>query len=615
MSSLELLMCHSQLTSFSAVLNLPNTASQNEIRERYRALSVIFHPDKQYDERTKDTASSKFLEIQKAYEVLSDPFLRVVYDHLGKAPHLLSHTGIYILAYFLDTQEYSAKHYQIKAVLNQWKIDRRQEILQELLRPRGSVTCAVDASSLFAHRDESKAGSRNVLDRICGVRVSGFAKALGPKTTIELVGHAHTGSRNHISSNGTLTGTLRHQFSPRFVHELTAAFLHPHNISAKTTYQDDENAVSIQTHFFPAYWHSFPPLTTLSFGRRLFRDSLTQGSATWTYFPWSPAGRLQLDVYSPQPFDLTSLEDFTHTGANFSPDGRPGSTTGFATGQQAWAYGLVLSGLRSCITTEYSVFFEELALRLKASVEISLTGAVYLLTAKWSGDNSAFSTSVGVGNRGVIMRFELSYLQQKWMLPVTLSPDNDEVLALYTALIPSTALALGYHFFLKPRRRAQRARYGEFCLRFGGSAERGFRYFDNARRVLKDEKSELKREIENTTLLLQDPARRHTDAERAKRGNVLGNSFWKPSMGRRFRKMQRRTSMWTLRYRFKPLVHNSQVYVSGRLPKSGIQGFYDPAPASPKSLRVRYMFRGCMHYAEIPDLVPVVLPLRDHLVM
>lgn len=69
---------------FYSVLNVPTTASANEIRERYRALSVIFHPDKQRGERTKDTAAVEFLEIQKAYEVLSDPFLREVYDFLGE---------------------------------------------------------------------------------------------------------------------------------------------------------------------------------------------------------------------------------------------------------------------------------------------------------------------------------------------------------------------------------------------------------------------------------------------------------------------------------------------------------------------------------------------------
>jgi len=75
------------------------------------------------------------------------------------------------------------------------------------------------------------------------------------------------------------------------------------------------------------------------------------------------------------------------------------------------------------------------------------------------------------------------------------------------------------------------------------------------------------------------------------------------------------------------LVHNSQVYIPGHRTKvtvlcfssravvhvawkAGIQGFYDPAPSSPKSLRVRYLFHDRPHYAEIPDHVPVVLPMR-----
>jgi DnaJ family protein C protein 11 len=76
------------------------------------------------------------------------------------------------------------------------------------------------------------------------------------------------------------------------------------------------------------------------------------------------------------------------------------------------------------------------------------------------------------------------------------------------------------------------------------------------------------------------------------------------------------------------LVHNSQVYVPGHRTKvvtfvfsigcatvhmvlqAGIQGFYDPAPTSPKSLRVRYLFGDRPHYVEIPDYVPVVLPMR-----
>jgi len=53
----------------STVLNLPTSASHNEIRERYRSLSMIFHPDKQHgDANKKEIAAKRFLEIQKAYE-------------------------------------------------------------------------------------------------------------------------------------------------------------------------------------------------------------------------------------------------------------------------------------------------------------------------------------------------------------------------------------------------------------------------------------------------------------------------------------------------------------------------------------------------------------------
>lgn len=43
--------------------------------------------------------------------------------------------------------------------------------------------------------------------------------------------------------------------------------------------------------------------------------------------------------------------------------------------------------------------------------------------------------------------------------------------------------------------------------------------------------------------------------------------------------------------------------------QAALQGFSDPAPFAPKSLRVRYLFRCRVHYAEIPDYLPIILPL------
>ena len=55
----------------SSVLNLPPTASDYEIRDRYRQLSIQYHPDKQRDESAKEIASKQFLKIQKAYQGMS----------------------------------------------------------------------------------------------------------------------------------------------------------------------------------------------------------------------------------------------------------------------------------------------------------------------------------------------------------------------------------------------------------------------------------------------------------------------------------------------------------------------------------------------------------------
>ncbi|KAG6379727.1 hypothetical protein JVT61DRAFT_10261 [Boletus reticuloceps] len=563
-----------------AVLNLPNTASQNEIRERYRALSVIFHPDKQHDERTRDTAASKFLDIQKAYEVLSDPFLRQIYDRLGPQG----------LKWKWPAELRSKDNEEIKAALDEWEFDRRHDAVEQLLQPRGSVTCSINASSLFASGDDSAQNSHNVLNRIRGIGLATFGvrqnvtKRLGPKTTVALTGHSQTGSRNITR---TLTGTLQHQFTPRFALELTAGFLKPYVVAAATTYNDNDNAVVLRTGFVPTLWRALPPFLTLSVGRRLFRHSPTQGSATWTFSPGSPTSRLELHVHSSKPFDLTSPEEYTPAPGADEPmfDNGPGSITGFGAGVGSWSYGLVLHGLESCFTVNYSVFLHELALRLKAGVEIGFPGAAYSISAKWSGKRTAFSTYCWS---------RLSYLRQKWTLPIVLSPENNETLALYSIIIPSTALALGYHFILKPRRRAQRATY-----------------FDAARRALKEERSAVMRESENTGLLLREPARRHMDAERAIGGLVILEATYGPTA------VDEDTAGLhvDVTIPLQALVHKSQLYVSNKVPKSGIQGFCDPAPETPKSLRVRYVFRDQMHYAEIPDLMPIVLPLRDHLVV
>ena len=59
-----------------SILEIENTATQDEIKKAYRKLSMSWHPD-----RNKSVeATDKFKQISAAYEVLSDPRKRAEYD-------------------------------------------------------------------------------------------------------------------------------------------------------------------------------------------------------------------------------------------------------------------------------------------------------------------------------------------------------------------------------------------------------------------------------------------------------------------------------------------------------------------------------------------------------
>ncbi|XP_019084053.1 PREDICTED: DPH4 homolog [Camelina sativa] len=67
--------------TYYEILSVKEDASYEEIRNSYRSAILHSHPDKLLNSSRRSSDDEKFLKIQKAWEVLSDAELRVVYDN------------------------------------------------------------------------------------------------------------------------------------------------------------------------------------------------------------------------------------------------------------------------------------------------------------------------------------------------------------------------------------------------------------------------------------------------------------------------------------------------------------------------------------------------------
>jgi len=68
-----------ELPNYYEALGVPRDATQEEIKKKFRELAKKTHPDK-----TKEDSEEEMVELNKAYEVLSDEELREKYDRYLK---------------------------------------------------------------------------------------------------------------------------------------------------------------------------------------------------------------------------------------------------------------------------------------------------------------------------------------------------------------------------------------------------------------------------------------------------------------------------------------------------------------------------------------------------
>ncbi|XP_042464629.1 chaperone protein dnaJ 20, chloroplastic-like [Zingiber officinale] len=74
--------------NFYELLGIPESGSFDEIKRAYKLMALKYHPDVSPPDRTEEY-THRFIEVQEAYETLSNPRLRVLYDlDLSRGLHL-----------------------------------------------------------------------------------------------------------------------------------------------------------------------------------------------------------------------------------------------------------------------------------------------------------------------------------------------------------------------------------------------------------------------------------------------------------------------------------------------------------------------------------------------
>jgi curved DNA-binding protein CbpA len=66
--------------NYYEILEVERFSSLEQIKKNYRRLALKWHPDKNLGNKNKEEAEENFKKIGRAYQVLSDPKKRVLYD-------------------------------------------------------------------------------------------------------------------------------------------------------------------------------------------------------------------------------------------------------------------------------------------------------------------------------------------------------------------------------------------------------------------------------------------------------------------------------------------------------------------------------------------------------
>ncbi|KAF9434353.1 hypothetical protein BGZ76_008146 [Entomortierella beljakovae] len=561
-----------QEVDYYAVLNLSKVASEEDIKDSYKRLSRIFHPDKHSDPALKEAAETKFHIINKAFEVLSNPQLRAAYDEYGEE-------GLntkWELGHKVKTSDEMREEYSRLAR------EKREMELESLVRSKSDISININATKVFrdqevlspfggtAYAKRNSGGYLSALKRTEIMQIymkNSFETQIGQRTQF-IVGGQMT-ARSGMGG-GNVVGTIRHTFSEKLNIEIGSSLLKPRIGVFKGTYSIDPLTFITGT----AQVRNFkgPAPLTLTFGRRITKGAtgyMTYRTGEWAIGSWGPV--------------LERRREFSSLALGVSgQDEDRGYQVEVQTGI-----------MESHLSVDHTWSLDRTTkVRLGGSLSTSAGINFSIGGDRKVTEHTKVGLAVEIGlSGGVAFNLKVKRLGQSVTVPIILAAGFNPKIAFWATALPICAVAALDVGYVKPKRVKERAEKVQ-----------------ELRKLHADFIATQKKEAEEAVEVLRESTMRKKSQEQEKDGLIIieavyGNLNAEPELGLTV----------DVTIAVQALVYNSQLTMPAGHSKTHILGFYDPCLGEKKQLRIKYEFRRRMHEVVVVDLALVAAPVRSHL--
>ncbi|GAV07162.1 hypothetical protein RvY_17037 [Ramazzottius varieornatus] len=534
-------------------LNLSRDASQEEIRNVYRRLSRLLHPDKHMETWKKKLAEDAFNRVNVAYEVLHDPYKRSLYDTAG-----LTGSASRELWQITPVDPKKAK------TLKELQEEREKRKEDASTNAHNEVTMGIDMTDVFESGDRGSA-DYGLLRSLPHVEITTMNTSQSIEAQWPQVDHLHIFS-NVNYERGTGGGTLGMDISKTLAEDTTAdakVMVGPsqgpiaHFRIAKRL--ADKRSISLSA--FTA-WSRFAlmPLFELSYGSslgRLGNARITmRGSSRLVYV----STRLDKEFKNSR---LSGSTDVSHDDV---------------------VMGLSYSHKLTNVSHEP---------KLTVGVKLGFRGASleYGLSQRVSRYNQLAASMALALPGGVSLKLTFQRSKQAFSFPILLSHDIVPAPIFYGTIAPLVLYACFKSLYLIPK-------WKSYVLQRLQSRRHVYNAGLDVRR----------REYEDFLRLMTEKYEELINSEGLSGGLVIDKALYGSLHS------ENESSRIEVQVALQCLIRSHTLDLSSSS-KCELLGFFDPCLGEEKQLRVHYVFGGRQHVVEVADDEALHLPDADHLLI